>query len=181
MKVLGRIVIVLALLLVTALAIAYAVGAAQPRHHVASRFAVYPRSPDSLWAVITDWEGSPRWREDVSRVERAPDREGRPAWRLITPEGAMTLVIAEEVAPLRMVAIMADTSQGYGGSWTYILAPEGGGTRLTIVERGFIDHPLFRFLARFVFGVTSTADGYLTGLGRHLGTDVTPQDAGIRE
>ncbi len=36
--------------------------------------------------------------------------------------------------------------------------PTGSGSRVTITERGEIYNPIFRTLARFVFGYTSTME-----------------------
>ena len=85
--------------------------------------------------------------------------------------------IAVSEPPRRIVAVVADSSQGYGGSWTYALAAEGGGTRLTITERGFVDAPLFRFMAKFIFGTTRTMETCLEDLGRKFGETVTPAPA----
>mgnify|MGYP003472568337 CR=1 FL=1 len=40
---------------------------------------------------------------------------------------------------------------------------------MTITERGFVTNPLFRVLARFVFGYEKTTKDYLRDLGRRLG------------
>ena len=45
---------------------------------------------------------------------------------------------------------------------------------MTITESGVIHNPLFRFLARFLFGYTGTADAYLRALGAKHGESVTP-------
>ena len=62
--------------------------------------------------------------------------------------------------------------------WTYELAPEGSGTRLTITENGEIYNPIFRFVARFVLGYTSTMGSVLRALGTKHGETVAPEPAG---
>jgi hypothetical protein len=76
--------------------------------------------------------------------------------------------IVEAAPPRRLVTRVADPDLPYGGTWTFELAPEGSGTRLTITERGEVDNPIFRVLARFVFGHAATMDAYLDELPARL-------------
>ena len=69
-------------------------------------------------------------------------------------------------APTKIVTRIADKTLPFGGSWTYDLSPDGGGTRLVITENGEVYNPLFRFMSRFVFGHTATIERFLTDLGR---------------
>lgn len=50
-----------------------------------------------------------------------------------------------------------------------IAAAGEGRSRLTITEHGEIYNPIFRTLARFVFGYTTTMDSCLAAIGRHFG------------
>jgi hypothetical protein len=76
--------------------------------------------------------------------------------------------IVEQAPPHRLVSRVADPGLPYGGTWTFELAPEGGGTRLTITERGEVHNPVFRVLARFVFGYAATMEAYLEDLAARL-------------
>ena len=69
---------------------------------------------------------------------------------------------------VRKVTRVADPELPYGGTWTFELEPEGSGTRLTITERGQIHNPIFRVIARFVFGYAATIEGYLDELEARL-------------
>ena len=75
--------------------------------------------------------------------------------------------IVEQAPPSRLVTRVAD-GLPYGGTWTFELAPEGGGTRLTITEHGEVYNPIFRVLARFVFGHAATMEAYLEDLAARL-------------
>lgn len=169
-----RIVLGLTIALILLVLIVFGVGAALPRNHSVSLMVVIPAAPDTVWAVITDWEHSPAWRTDVKRVERLPDHDGHEVWKQIADEGSWPLELVEQSPPTRLVAVVADSSQGFGGAWTYALAPEGAGTRVTLTEDGFVDNPAFRFLATYVFGMRSTMDGYLAGLARRFGATAKP-------
>lgn len=150
-------------------------GLTIPRRHTATSTAVYRVPPDSIWAALDDWAASPAWRTDVKRVVRLPDRNGHEVWDQIADEGNWPLEIVEKVPPARLVAVVADSSQGFGGTWTYTIAPEGAGARVTIREDGFVENPIFRFLARHAFGLYATQQGYLRALGRRFGETVTPE------
>ncbi|HUD13497.1 MAG TPA: hypothetical protein VMQ56_07565, partial [Terracidiphilus sp.] len=60
----------------------------------------------------------------------------------------------------------------YGGSWSFVLEPANGGTRLTITEDGEVYNPVFRFVSRFVMGQTATQDAYLRALEKAVGEDI---------
>lgn len=148
-------VIVLAVLLV------YAIGAALPVAHTASLSARIEAPQDSLWALITDVRRFPEWRPDVRSVEVVSDEPGPLSWRETTGMGALTFVVDQWDPPRRLVARIADQGIPFGGSWTYVLEPAGDGTSLTITEDGEVYNPLFRFMSRFIFGHEGTLRAYL--------------------
>lgn len=165
--------ITIALIVVLALAaiaaLAALIGSRLPRAHMASRQATYAVPPDAVWAAITNVDAFPSWRSDVKRIERLPDREGRPVWIEDGTSGRMTLA-AERMEPPRLLVLrIADPDLPFGGTWTYEIAPDPAGSRLTITEHGEIYNPLFRFMARFVFGYEATVASYLTALDKRLG------------
>lgn len=154
-----------------------AIGALLPKQHVASRSALFKQSAATVWQTITDIESFSAWRTDLKGVERLPDREGRPVWREVSRQGAMTLEIVESSPPNRLVSRIADPDLPFGGSWTYELAEADAGTKLTITENGEVYNPIFRFMSRFVFGHTATLEAYLKALGKKFGEDVVPSAA----
>jgi hypothetical protein len=56
----------------------------------------------------------------------------------------------------------------FHGSWTWELAPEGAGTRLTITERGTVENPFYRGMMAFRDEAKSARD-YAAALARRLG------------
>ncbi|HEX8170282.1 MAG TPA: SRPBCC family protein [Thermoanaerobaculia bacterium] len=138
------------------------VGALLPKRHEVSRSVVLAAPPEAVFAKIADVAASPRWRRDVQRVELLDAAHFREHGK----NGAVTYELVERDAPRRLVTRIADRNLGYSGSWTYDLAAEGGGTRVTITERGEVTNVIFRFLSRFVFGHTATIDRYLGDLQR---------------
>jgi len=168
--------IVLAAPILVAIVVAV-VGYLLPVSHVAARFARYRQPREALFAAIRDVPAAASWREDLKGVEMLPTTDGRVRFREIGRTGRITMEIVECAAPSRMVTRIADPVQPFGGTWTFELTPHDGGTRLTITERGEVYNPIFRALARFVFGYTSTMDQYLRALGKKFGEPVTPSDA----
>ena len=140
------------------------VGWMLPVAHTASRELKIASSPDAVWRVITEIDAFPSWRPTVTTVERQPDRNGLPVWAETGKDGRITLAVERREPPRLLVTRIADTGLPFGGTWTYELAPEGGGTRLTITEHGEVYNPVFRFMSRFVFGHHSTIDAYLKAL-----------------
>jgi len=140
------------------------IGARLPKTHVASRQAHFAAPPDTLWRLLTDIEAFPSWRGDLKSVHRLPDRQGLAVWVEEGKFGKMTFSIERADAPRLLVSRVADADQQFGGTWTYELAPAAGGSTLTITENGEIYNPLFRFMARFVFGYEATMASYLKAL-----------------
>ena len=149
-------------------AIVALVGSRLPQSHVASRQARYAAPPDKVWAAITDVQAFPSWRADVKRVERLPERDGRPVWLEEGSSGKITLAVERAEPPRLLVLRIADPALPFGGRWTYEIAPDGSGSTLTITENGEIYNPIFRFMARFVFGYEATMAAYLESLDKHL-------------
>jgi uncharacterized protein YndB with AHSA1/START domain len=143
------------------------VGWMLPVAHVATKSATLAASPEMVWKVITDVDGFPGWRSDVKSVERVQG-QGL-TWIEHGSSGRLTLTVAASDPPRRLVTRIADPSLPFGGSWTYELAPAGSGTRLTITENGEVYNPIFRALARFVFGYEATLASYLDGLRKKVG------------
>ena len=151
------------------------VGAALPRDHVAAMAARIPAAPESVWAALTTPAGFPAWRSDVQRVELLSATATGPSWREHGRNGAITYVIESAEPPRRLVSRIADRGLPFGGSWEYRIEPEGAtASRVTIVERGAVYNPIFRFVSRFIIGHTKTIETYLRALAKRFGGDTLP-------
>jgi hypothetical protein len=117
--------------------VAAAVGAAQPVAHVASRSETFALSSDQLYDLA------------LAAFRR-------------TNDGSYALV--EQDRPHRLVTKIVGEKLPFGGSWTYEFAPAAGGTTLTVVERGEVYNPVFRFVSRYVIGHTRTLNAYFAEL-----------------
>ena len=161
--------------LVVMVSIVMFIGARLPRDHVAAVRVRLTAPPDTVWALLADPYSATSWRKDVRKIVRIPDIGGHEAWAETTSSGVITFELIESTPPLRRVTRIADASLPFGGQWEHDLAPSGTGTELTVTERGFVKPALFRFMARYVFGYTSTINDYLVALGAKLGAQVVPE------
>jgi uncharacterized protein YndB with AHSA1/START domain len=148
--------------------VAAVIGSRLSKAHRASISGTFPVPADVIWATIINSEAFPTWRAGVTRVERLPDRNGFPVWVEHGRSGRLTLAVERMEAPLLLVARIADPNLPFGGTWTYELTRTPEGCRLTITEDGEIYNPLFRFMARYIFGYESTIAGYMASLGKHV-------------
>jgi hypothetical protein len=155
--------------LVAVVALIAAIGSRLPKAHHAARSARFPVPPATLYAVLADVDRYPEWRKDVKRIERLPDRDGRPAWIEHGPHGAIPM-LAERAEPPSLMVGRIGEGLAFGGTWTFRIAPAPGGSELTIAEDGEIYNPIFRFLARYVFGYEATMAAYLAALQARVAT-----------
>ena len=137
---------------------------------MASRTAAVGRPPADVYALVADVASYSQWWSDVSNVEMLPAEPGVVRFREHMTSGAVVMEVVETVPPQRFVTRIADPDQPFGGTWTFEIAPDPAGSRLTITERGEVYNPIFRFMSRFVFGHTATLDSCLAALTAHLGT-----------
>ncbi|HYM62685.1 MAG TPA: SRPBCC family protein [Thermoanaerobaculia bacterium] len=157
------------------------VGLALPRDHNASRSIVLHRPPDAIFRTIRDVASGPQWRRGLERVEMLDGADGRIGGRTRFREhsghNVVTFEVMVDAPPHRFVTRIADRNLPFGGSWTFDIDPiDAHSTRIAITERGEIYNPIFRTLARFVFGYTKSIDAYLVALGRRFGEEVQPSD-----
>lgn len=151
------------------------IGSRLPKNHVASRSIFLRKSPQDVYAVIRDFASTSKWRSDVKQVDVEASPGGPVYFREVGKHGTVNYELIEDVPAQRMATRIRDTDLGYGGQWTYTLAAESGGTRVTIREDGEVSNVIFRFMSRYIFGQTSTIDSYLTSLANHFGEQTVPE------
>jgi uncharacterized protein YndB with AHSA1/START domain len=165
-----KILLIVVSVLAAVVALAALIGALRPATHVARHVVVLAAGPDRVWAEIADVERQPEWVPEIAKVERLPDRDGKPSYREHFGGFEATTVIAESDPPRRLVKEILPTGPFYG-SWTWELAAEGEGTRLTITEQGTVPNPLFRAMMIF-HDNTKAAREYADALARRLGVGI---------
>lgn len=168
-------VLIVAAVVVGLIALLALIGALSPRRHQACGSARLRQAPEAVWAAITAFADAPSWRTELKSVELLPDRGGKTCYREISSMGPLTLVVESAEPPRRLVTRIDDPELPFGGSWTFRLEPDGGGTRLTITENGEVRNIFFRALSRTVFRPDATLKGYLRALGRKFGETIEPE------
>jgi len=167
-----RWVIIAIAVLIGLVALVTVIGMLLPKQHVAKRSAKFNQPPQTIWDAITNFEALPSWRPEVQSVEKQPDRDGHPVWMEVSKMGNMPYEVTVFEPPMKMVTVIADTTLPFGGSWTYEIQEVDGGSQLTITEDGEIYNPIFRFMARFIFGYHATMEAYLKNLGKKFGEEL---------
>jgi polyketide cyclase/dehydrase/lipid transport protein len=151
------------------------IGAQLPEAHTVTRTLPVKLPPDALYTLLSDVDNYPTWRPDVKKLDRLPDRDGRPAWVEEMSSGRIPLFFERMDRPSLLVARISDPSLPFGGTWTYRITPAAGGSELSITEDGEVYNPIFRFMSRFVFGQTATMDAFLKHLRARLGEGSAPR------
>jgi len=155
--------------------LAFVLGSRLPRDHVATVRAKYRVQPEAIWALISDPRGARAWRKDLKSVEVLPLVDGKLAWREESGGGTVNFAMTDWDPPRRMTTRITSNDLPYGGQWEFSLVPSDEETELSITERGFVKPALFRFMARFFLGFTSSLEGYHRALGARLGEPVSPE------
>ena len=159
-------IIVAALALVVVLVVI--VGSSLPVEHRATREATIHHPLALVHETITEVAAYPTWRPSVKRVEWLPTSDGVTRFREHSSNGAITYEMRELTPGSRIQTRILDTNLGFGGTWTYELAPIAGGTTVRITEDGTVTNPIFRVVSRFIMGHHATIDAYLRDLSARL-------------
>jgi uncharacterized protein YndB with AHSA1/START domain len=148
------------------------IGRALPSRHVAAASITLNQPADSVWSAIRDFAGYPMWWPRVATLNRIPDTPGREVWSQRDKYGdELPLKVVEVEPPKRLVTRIGAEDLPFAGTWTYELSASVEGCTVTLTEEGEIYSPLFRFMARFVFGHHGTLESYLTALERRFGEE----------
>jgi uncharacterized protein YndB with AHSA1/START domain len=120
-----------------------------------------------VWGVLTDFAGQAVWRTDLKTVRRL-EGTAKETWIEVGGSGEMPLETTESDPPHRLVRTIADSQLAFGGKWTYELAPDASGTRLTITEDGEVYNPLFRFISHYIMNPAGTIETVMKALAAHF-------------
>ncbi len=155
--------------LVLAVLIIVLTGMILPEKHVAAKAYHFDGDPEKIWNLITDFPGQTSWRPKLKRVDRLPGQNGHEVWREVEgPHRELSFETVECSPPRVLVRRIVDEGLPFGGSWTFELVPETGGSRLTITEHGEVRNPVFRFVSRFLIGHTAGIQAYASDLRQAL-------------
>jgi uncharacterized protein YndB with AHSA1/START domain len=152
------------------------VGLFVSREHRATSSITLRQPADSVWKVVRDIGGTPAWFSAMEKSERLPDRNGHEVWREKMSGFDVPIIVLESTPSRRLVTqIDPQARAAFGGTWTYELIPDSGGTRVSVTETGWIGNPVFRFMSRFLLGYYGSLDKYLRALAKRFGETAEPQ------
>jgi uncharacterized protein YndB with AHSA1/START domain len=162
-----KLLLITVVILAVPLVLVLMVGAMLPAAHTISRSITVNQPPQAVWNLITS---APTWRPEVRKFEELPAHNGHRMWRETDKAGQTIAYEAiESVPPRHLMTRIADPSLPFGGTWTYEIAPSGGGSQLSITENGEVYNPAFRFVSRYIMGHAATVDAYLKAVAPKLG------------
>jgi len=153
---------------IVAVALMTLVGVWLPKGHVASLERHLPIDPQGLWAILTDVEAFPLWRQDVTQVDTRLDNSGLSGWTEHSSNGRIRFAVDRMEPPRVLVVRIADRDLPFGGTWAYEISPDGPASSLRITERGEVYNPLFRFISTFFLSPTATIESYHAALAARV-------------
>ena len=130
-------------------------GNGTPREHVVTQSQVFEAEPEAIWALLANPASFPDWRSSVTSAEFLPLRNGLRCVRESSSGGELVYVFEVFDPPTRLTSRIVDRTD-FGGTWTTVLEPVEGGTRVTVTEAGFIDNPALRYLMNEFVGLDVT-------------------------
>lgn len=122
-----------------------------------------------MWAIITDYANMTAWWHAVKgiRMETRPNGEVW-TWNKDSHGNEIAFRTKEEQAPAKLVREIMGDDLPFGGTWTFELTEEGGQTRLTVTENGFVKPPLFRAIMQYFIRSDKTLKDFAANLEKRV-------------
>lgn len=157
MKIVLTIVLGLVVLCAALALVLYVAGGRMPREHRTQRSVTLHASRAAVWSALTDYSAMPRWWPAVKKVrtERLPNG-AELTWNTDSHGQEIPFRTLESRANEKLVRQIAQDDLPFGGTWTFELADDPAGTKLTLTENGYINPPIFRAMARWFIGLDAT-------------------------
>jgi hypothetical protein len=145
-------------------------GLLQPVKHSITRSIRLNQKPETVFSVLDNSADLPNWSSGIARVERLPDRGGKPVIRCQVKWGRLQMILTqlENTPPTRLVTAMSKENGTTLGTWTYQIAADAGGCRVALTEDGEIKNPFFRLMAR-MHGLDANITQTLRDLAKRFG------------
>jgi len=153
----------LALLLAITFGAVYWMGRRLPLEHRAVASGRVEASQDVVWRLVDHPATYVAWRTGLIKVSVQPGDEH--CWIETSRSMEVTLCVVEEVPKVRKVVRIGGNEMRFGGTWTYELTPLGpDATEVTVMENGFVNPPLWRFVGHYVMGEATNARQFVADL-----------------
>lgn len=164
-----RIVLVVAGIIVALVLIVLVIGLLTPQEHHATRAVNINQPPQMIWDTINDHANEQKWRDDISNVTAAGERNGKPIWQENYKDGnTVQLLTTESTPPTRIVREIAEEGP-FSGRWEIDIKPSGNGSTVRVTEIGKVPNPFFRFVSKYIIGHTTFMERYLKNLAVKFG------------
>lgn len=164
-----RIVLIIAGILVALVLVVLVIGLLTPEQHRATRSVNINQPPQVIWVAINDHGNEQKWRDDITSVTAAGERNGKPIWQENYKDGnTVQLLTTESTPPTRMVREIAEEGP-FSGRWEIDIKPNGTGSIVRVTEIGRVPNPFFRFVSKYIIGHTTFMERYLTNLAKNFG------------
>jgi hypothetical protein len=149
-------------ILIVLIAIIYLIGSLMNVKHVATIQREFKKtSSNEILSLITNYKEYASWRSGIK--ELTVDSVNH--WTEKNSHGdkvSYRLEMGDEKGKLMTRILNKDLT--YGGFWEFTITTMDDGCSVKIVENGEVYNPLFRFMAKYIFGHETTLKNYMNDL-----------------
>ena len=152
---------------VAAVVVMILLGSGMATHHVVTRRKSFAAPAEKVWSALLSIRQLPIDRSDLRAVDQGTATQPPSAIEVV---GSPVKIEIETFRPPRSLVVKTiDPDIPYGGTWTFVLEPDGDQlTRLTVVEDAEVHGRLLRFAVR-TFGLDdSLVEGIFRAVKRKL-------------
>jgi hypothetical protein len=153
-------------ILIVLIAIVYLIGLLMNVKHEATIQREFKKiGMDEILSVITDYKGYANWRSGIK--ELTIDSVNH--WTEKNSHGdkvSYRLEMGDEKG--KLITRILNKDLAYGGFWEFTFTSIDDGCSIKIVENGEVYNPLFRFMAKYIFGHETTLKNYMNDLEEKL-------------
>ncbi|MFM9841068.1 MAG: hypothetical protein ACKVOQ_22560 [Cyclobacteriaceae bacterium] len=149
-------------ILIVLIAIVYLIGLLMNVKHEATIQCEFKKiGMDEILLVITDYKEYTSWRSGIK--ELTIDSVNH--WTEKNSHGdkvSYRLEMGDEKG--KLITRILNKDLAYGGFWEFTITSIDDGCSIKIVENGEVYNPLFRFMAKYIFGHETTLKNYVNDL-----------------
>jgi hypothetical protein len=149
-------------------------GVLLPREHRARSCITLDQPAESLYTVMRDIGGTPRWWPEMETAVPA-DSGGVERWTETAGGFTMTVRVEEDTPGVGFVTVIEPPPDAvFGGRWSHRVGERtAAGHTVCLTEEGWVSNPLFRVMSA-LGGHHATIDSYLRALAQRFGTTYVP-------
>jgi hypothetical protein len=153
-------------ILIALVAIIYLIGSLMNVKHVATIEREFKKvDVAAILAAITNYKEYASWRSGIKELTV----DSLNHWTEKNSHGdkvSYRLEVIDEKG--KLITRILNKDLDYGGFWEFTITPVDDGCSMKIVENGEVYNPLFRFMAKYIFGHETTLKNYMNDLEAKL-------------